>query len=179
MAGRRRRRRRTSAPVRQRFPAAFFLDEDQYTTEFDALANSSSVTHLIVDNSLGFGNEVVHLRKVTMQYAFISITASGSQAVVLAVMRATEGEANIDLGSASAVRDARNENKLLRGPWMLVLDGRQYARTQGKTIILKNLTLDQNDDLKLIVQNESGASLPNPGPHLFVYTKGYYKKVGA
>lgn len=179
MAGRRvRRRRRTSAPVKQRFPAAFFLDEDQLQTEFDSLADGSAVTHKIVDNSVGFGNEVVHLRKITMQYAFVQ-QANGNVNFLLAVIRQGEGGSAIDLGSASAVRDARNENKMLRGPWQLTLDSRQYTRTQGKTIVLKSITIDQNDDLEFQIQNESGFALGSSGPHMNIFTRAYYKKVGA
>lgn len=179
MPRRRRSRRRSSAPVKQRYPSAFFLDEDQLLTDFDSLADASSVTHLIVDNSIGFGNEVVHLNKITTQYAFLNQSAGANANLLIAVMRQNEGESAIDLGSASAVRDARNENKMLRGPWQLTLHGEvKGQRTQGKTLILKDLTLDQNDDLKIIFQNESGAALAAAGPHMYAFTRAYYKKVG-
>ena len=104
--------------MKQKFPYAYVEDMDIYQTLFDALADGASVEHVIIDNSVGFGNEVVHLRKLTMQFGWIAENAGAPMAVLLAIMRDTEGTSPIDLRSTSAVRDARNENKLLRGPWM-------------------------------------------------------------
>lgn len=176
----RRPRKQVAASVKQKFPNAYLLDTDAYGTLFDGFSVGAELEHLIIDNSVGFGGEVVHFKKMTIQFGWINGgTASQALAILMAVVRDTEDTTPIALDSTSAVRDARNENHLLRGPWMRILDGRTNAVTMGKTIVLHDVTLDQNDDLKMIFTNVGTGSFPSPGPHLFVNLRAWYKKVGA
>lgn len=175
----RRAKKPVAASVKQKFPYAYVEDTDSYTTLFDGLANGAEVEHLIMDNSVGFGNEVVHFRKITLQFGWQCQVAGTAMALLMAVMRDTEGTTPIALDSTSAVRDARNENKLLRGPWMMLMSSQLGDRTMGKTLVLRELTLDQNDDLKIVFTNMSGQALNASAHHLYVFMKAWYKKVGA
>ena len=57
--------------------------------------------------------------------------------------------------------------------------GRESTRgpTLLKAIILRGITLDANDDLSLILENMTGATLIAAGPHLYALVKFWYSVV--
>lgn len=80
------------------------------------------------------------------------------RAMLMAVIRQTSGGAVPDIRSEQVVTDLRNENKLLRGPWVRVTcpDAAGVSPNSWiftKSVVLKNLTLDSNDDVEVVFTN--------------------------
>lgn len=174
--GQRRRRKPQAASVKQRFPNAYLLRHATMLTEFDSLADDGIVNVSMVDNSVDLGNAVTHFRKLKFSWSIMHQAAANS-VFQCHVVRHTEGSEPTSY-SESAVRDLRNENKLLRGPWFLAI-GRDLGVNvvNMKPILMKNLTMDENDDLTLAIRNISGAALPATGPHLYNLVSGWYRIV--
>ncbi len=171
-----RRARRPAATVKQRSPATYRQLESAFRTQFDSLADAGIVQMVLIDNSAIAGNKMIRVRKLKLEWTLMPQTAAD---IVLrvGVVRHTEGSPPADLDQ-NTVRDLRNENKLLRGPWMLPPCGDTHRTPfMYKPIRLSGLTLDANDDLSLVFENMTGASLPGAGPHLYALNKFWYSVV--
>ena len=176
MGGRRRRTRRPAATVKQRSPATYRQTEFNYRTQFDSLADAGQVQLLLVDNSAIAGNKMIRVRKLKVEWV-LSVQTEADIVLRAGVVRHTESSPPADLDQ-NTVRDLRNENKLLRGPWMLPVMYRKLGLPfLNKPIILRGITLDANDDLSLIFENMTGAALPAAGPHLYALIKYWYSVV--
>ena len=76
----------------------------------------------------------------------------------MAIVRQSEADSAPALDDRAVIRDLRNEGKLLRGPWMFNTFNADGATdspfsTFLKTIVLKNLTIDENDDIVMCFTN--------------------------
>ena len=154
MAGRKRRRK----PVKQRQPGMAqrpLMRYDQLKSSFSMPATSGAdAAYTLFDNSGVAGNKYVRIAKHQLQW-FMN---SNEQALFyVAVMKQKEGEAAPTLDDEATVRDAKSEGRLIRGPRMI--SNRQpgietanvlHAR---KTIVLKYILLDPNDDLIFALTN--------------------------
>ncbi len=173
----RRRRRPPAAPVKQRFPATYHIQIQDDLTGFDSLADDSIVNTVILDNSVDFGGNVVKIRKAVFRWG-LTLQQAGNTVLLAAVVRHTQGSPPTAY-TETTIRDLRNENHLLRGPWLLVLGSQQPTSVleNMKPIILKNLILDQNDDVTLALQNVGGAALTAAGPHLHWMMTAWYRVI--
>lgn len=167
----RRRKRPPAAAVKQRAPMTYY----QVHTDLvlNSLGAGSSVAMKIVDNSAEVSNEVVNFRKLTMSWYTIMTTSS---AVIWGIVRQTQDGTIPVMSSDSVVRNLRNENHLLRGPSLMPTRPNSDNDQWRKTVVLKNITLDQDDDLLLVVTNLDIA-LASSGNNLHAFMKGWYRVV--
>lgn len=183
MAGRRRRRsRRPAAFQKQRVPSKYFQQVN--TLDLNALASGGDAQLTIVDNSqqiLPTGNIAVKFNKLTIQTEF-DADLSDTRTLLAAVIRHKEGATAHKLDTVNDVRNLRNENQLLRGPWMLqtppyVTGGAHAPFTRYmKTIVLKSVVLDEDDDLVLGITNLSAAFSAN-AERMRNMVRGFYTEV--
>lgn len=170
------RRRRPAATVKQALPYEYVQTHISRLTSFDSLADDAMFREAIIDNSADFSNVLLRVRKVKLEWSLIQQTGADT-ILKLAVTRHPEGSPATDLNETS-IRDLRNENKLLRGPWMLALRNSPVSPVANmKSITLKNLTLDQNDDLSLHFQNMAGSAIQSAGPHLYMLKKMWVRRL--
>lgn len=175
MVGRRRRRRRPSAAAqRQRFPTAYF--EVHQDLNIASLANGGDAVAAVVDNSLDFSpaNSVVNFRKLTLRWYEDMASGLG---IAWAITRELQDVAAPTLDISGTVRDLRNENHLLRGPIFTVTRERGDSPIMRKTMVLKNITLDENDDLRLCVTNMGGGAFSAGTNQFHMLTTGFYRIV--
>lgn len=171
------RARRPAATVKQKFPATYRQNEFAFKSQWDALADAGTVAVTLVDNSAIAGNKMIKIVKLKLEWSML-VQSTADVCLRVAVLRHTEGTLPTDLDQAN-VRDARNENRLLRGPWMLPLMGVTSGSqpTLYKPLILKNIVLDANDDLSLFFENMTGNTLSATGPHFYALIKYWYRVV--
>lgn len=152
MAARGRRSRRPAAFQKQRSPSKYFQQVN--SLDFNALGAGADASLTIVDNSsqiLPSGNQAVKFSKITIQVGLGS-NFTDVRHLLTAVIRHKEGSTAEKLDTVTDVRNLRNENQLLRGPWMLQTFNADANRDTifgsfMKTIVLKNIVLDEDDDL--------------------------------
>ena len=170
-------RRRPAATVKQALPYEYIQTHTSRLTQFDNLADDAVYREPIIDNSADFSNVLLRVRKVKLEWSLMQ-GASDFTVLKLAVTRHPEGTPAADLNQTT-IRDLRNENKLLRGPWMLALPPAtaRVPVANMKSITLKNLTLDSNDDLSLHFQNMGGTALNATGPHLYMLKKMWVRRL--
>ncbi len=162
---------------RQRVPTRYLQTE--LTISLNALAAGGDASDRIFDNSGDFGGEVVRINKLTMQTWMEGM--DDVRPLLVAVVRDTEDVANPSLDVEGTVRDLRNENKLLRGPWHRSTALEASATSNNdliftKTIVMKNIVLDQNDDLKLCVTNIGSVFGATP-QNIHGLVKAYWRTV--
>lgn len=166
-----RRKRAPAAAVKQRAPMTYYQDYE--TLALNSLGLNASDQMLIVDNSAVLSNEVANFRKLAVSWYTDMVTSGG---LLWAIVRRTEGSAVPSLISESQVRNLRNENHLIRGPSFMPTRPGGVDDIWRKTIVLKNITLDQDDDLLLVVTNIVGA-LGSSNNNLHAFMKGWYRVV--
>ncbi len=157
---------------RQRVPTAFFLRAISH--DLESAAVSSDAVSAIVDTSTLLGNEAVKFVKLTIGY-HMDFTTDGH--IILAITRETEDSAAPDLVSLSGLRNLKNEGHMIRGPFFLPTQ-LQGGKWKPKSAVLKNLTLDEDDDLRLCTTiHPSSLAMSSSRNKIIVFAKGYYRTV--
>lgn len=177
-ARRPRRRRRPAQMQKQRVPTRY----EQFVNQVDlnALGSGNDILLDIMNNSSQIGNVVAKFNKITVQTCYDQNMADNRQ-ILVAVIRQGETESAPSLDNRATIRDLRNEGKLLRGPWM-VNTYDQNANIAGpfmnfmKTIVLKNLVVDENDDIVLAITN-LGANFAGSSQIIRNFTKMFFRVV--
>ncbi len=184
MAARGRRVRRTKRPAavqRQRVPTKYeqFLN----LVDLNGLASGADIGLDILNNSSQLGSNVVKVMKATIQTWF-RFNMDDLREILVAVVRHDEADESFALDDRATVRDLRNEGKLLRGPWCLQTVSQATSSVPVvspwgrfmKTIVLKNLVLDEDDDVSLMITNvDSNFAASNQEMRNFV--KVFYRVV--
>ena len=185
MAGRMRGRRRTRRPAafqKQRAPSKYFQQVN--TLDLQSLASGGDASLTIVDNSgqiLPTGNIAVKFNKITIQTSF-DLDLGDSRDLLVAVIRHKEGTTPEKLDTVTDVRNLRNENQLLRGPWMIQTPAYDTSGVATpfdrfmKTIVLKNIVLDEDDDLVMGFTNLDSAFSAN-AERVRNMVRGFYREV--
>lgn len=180
MVGRRRRQKRPVDIRKQRVPTRYYQRLDESSLELNALAVGSEASVKLVDNSVDFTGSVVKFTKLTVQ--IFEIGMDDSRNLLMAIVRDTEDATEITLDTLAAVRDNKQAGKLLRGPWLTgtLVAGRESSRWDRffKTIVMKTLTLDENDDLTLQITNRGPNAFGGTSQIIGIYARGYYRVVG-
>ena len=131
---------------------------------------------VLFDNSGMAGNKYLKIGKMTIQW-FSNFNQQNLFYMIL--YKAKEGSGAILPSDETTVRDLRSEGRLIRGPWTLstVGPGVESSNTmwQRKTIVLQDLLLDPNDDLKLGTELRTQSSTGTN--EIRVFTKTYWKVV--
>lgn len=159
MGARRRRSRRPASMQKQRVPTRY--EQFANTIDLNGFASGADIMLDIMNNSSQIGGVVARFNKITVQTAMESTMVTPNHMLV-AVVRQSETDSAPSLDNRATVRDLRNEGKLLRGPWMFSTFNAD-AQVVGpfgmflKTIVLKNLTVDENDDIVMCFTNLDGA----------------------
>lgn len=150
----RRRSRRPAQMQKQRVPTKY--EQFNNIVDFNALASGGDIMLDVLNNSSQLGNVVAKINKLTMQIA-IHKDMADFRHVLTAIVRQAEGDAAPSLDNRATIRDLRNEGKLMRGPWMFsTFNGDTISGPfEGflKTIVLKNLVVDENDDIVMCFTN--------------------------
>ncbi len=159
MGARRRRSRRPAQMQKQRVPTRYEQFANQ--VDFNALASGGDIMMDIVNNSSQIGNVVARFNKITVQTG-VNETMADQRHILVAVVRQSEGDSAPSLDNRATIRDLRNEGKLLRGPWMFSTYDANGSKDGPftnflKTIVLKNLTVDENDDIVMCFTNLDAA----------------------
>ena len=147
--------------------------QDHSDLVLNSLGVGASTALAIVDNSTLLSNNVVNFRKLTMSWYSLLATDT---AVLWAITRETQGTTAPVLLTDSIVRNLRNENHLIRGPSYMPSRPDSHDTNWRKTVVLKNITLDQDDDLRLVVTNVDTA-FASTGNKVHVFLKGWYRVV--
>lgn len=154
-------RRKPGRETKDRAGARYF--QKVVDIDFNALAAGGDISAVLVDRSAvsGTSNSMTTLTKCKIQWQDVSIV--DERTMFMGVLRDEEslGATGHALDATDTVDDLRDENKLLRGPWMLavgpVTPSAVYDRS-FKTIVLKNVHLDKDQDLYVSFSNYSGGS---------------------
>ena len=130
----------------------------------------------LFDNSGLAGGKYLKIGKMTIQWWM-----DMNQAILLyvAIMKDKEGATTPSLDDESEIRDARSEGRLIRGPWQIStrVPGIETANVlyARKTIVLKDLLLDPNDDLIMVwITRKANTTGTNDIPY---FTRTFWKVV--
>ncbi len=160
----------------QKIASSYFAKDGQVT--LTSLANGGDAMFAIVDNSADLGNSAVKFNKITVQWQGGTVD---QLEITCGVLRLDESEGSPQLDSFAIVKDFRNKGQMLRGPWMVTtVPLGQVAglyTAAGKTIVLKNLFLDKNDDVVFAVTNSSGSAFSGSAQALQMVVRGFYRVV--
>ena len=173
MVGRRRpvgRRRARPRAKQVKVPTNMYVAD----TTFDMSSKSAleNTQFTIFDNSGTAGNKTVVFTKLTVSWGW---EGTDNIPLLLAVMRRNQStSAALDLDDADAIRDAINQNQMLRGPWMIPTSPLDTGFARWKTMVFKKLMLDSNDDLQLEVTPMSATAAAQK---IHLYYKGFYRIV--
>lgn len=132
-----------------------FARYDQAITALVQGASASSVDFaaLMLDNSAITGGTYAIIRKLTFYWSTIETTVTDRGACLVAVMKQKEGSTSIKLDDEAAVRDAQEQKQMLRGPWLIAYRSAPGGGDQDlvvrKTIVLQNVKLGPDDDIRL------------------------------
>ncbi len=164
--------KRPAASVKQRFPANYFVKV--LTVSLASKADSADTLVTLIDNSVDLSGATVHWNKLVVRFHH---ALEGTDAFIVGITRQPQGSSPGALDVADTVRDLRSQNAWLRGPWLIAGNGVGAALTgqMGKAIVLKGLTLDDNDDVNmgLTALGATGAGSQT----LKVLITGFYRKV--
>ncbi len=171
MAGRRRKSKRPAASVKQRFPANYFVKV--MTVNLASKADSSDSLVTVIDNSADLSGITCHWNKLVIRHHYF---LSSDDVFIVGVTRQPQGSSPGSLDIADTIRDLRSQNSWLRGPWLVGGTGSGTTTGHmGKAIVLKGLTLDDNDDLNMGL-TALGATGAN-GQQVRILVTGFYRKV--
>ncbi len=170
MPPRRRKTKRPAAAVKQRFPANYFVKAIGEVT-LASKADGSDTNITILDNSVDLSGATVHWNKLVIRFHF---ELEDSDVFIVGLTRQPQGSSPGALDDADNIRDLRSQNSWLRGPWIVggVLP---TGGVMGKAIVLKGLTLDDNDDVNLGLTAIGATAAGGQGIKLLV--TGFYRKV--
>lgn len=157
-----------------------------HNQDFNALANGGDTGIVLMDNSADFGNSIVNFRKLTLRWhwygADVSNFANDELLVALSKQDEDDTGSYPSLDSEEVVRELRRDNKMVRGPWIIVsprLTTGSYVRPMDllmKPIVLKNLVLGPEEDLIISFTNISNAVLPSSQQTIRFYPMGFVRK---
>lgn len=172
-----RKRSRPAAPRQQRVPTRYNLWED--SVDLNALAADGTLMGEIIDRTVLSANPI-RVTKCTTQIWMEEM--DNIRPILMAIVRQTQGGSIPDIRDKDVVIDLRNENKLLRGPWVRgTMNESQSQRWNDlvftKTIVLKNLTLDANDDVEVIFLNLSGTAFAGTAQRIHWMSRIFWREV--
>ncbi len=171
MPPRRAKAKRPAAAVKQRFPANYFVKV--MTVSLASKADSADIPITLIDNSVDLGGATVHWNKLVVRHHY---QLNSADAFIAGVTRQPQGSSPGPLDVAGTIRDLRSQNAWLRGPWLIAAVGTsQTCGMYGKALVLKGLTLDDNDDVNLGL-TALGATGANSQEVRLLIT-GFYRKV--
>lgn len=135
--------------------------------DFNALASGGDLQVVVVDNSGLFTNSILKWSKLklTLLWEPTDLTSFDDRAIAVMLCKLDQD----DLGTAQSVdveenvRELRRDGKLVRGPWIVHTPNTETSGFHGpysllmKPIILKNFTMDREEDLVFCTTNMSSA----------------------
>ena len=168
-------RRRTRVPHSQQAnPAAYAQIEN--VISLSSMGAGDDVMGPIVDNSVLFGNEFVRVVKAEFEWV-TDITSEGS--LMVAVLKRDESLTTPpSLDDQGTIIDLRSTRSLLRGPWLIPAGMGADATVKRKTIVLKKINLDRDDDIVMAITNHPNSDTTDAGAELQHLTKVWYRKIG-
>lgn len=182
-------RRRTNAPksnigrMLQDYyqPGAVALD-------FNALGSNASTSLALVDNSATYQNAILKWAKLTVRPIWLAAhMRSGvldTRTFAIGILKQDEDNTTeYNLNNQEAVRELRNDGKILRGPWWYTMGetitSGQLRPMEGhmKPIVLKNFVLDREEDLRFAVSHVAGVAFASTAQHLMMHMKGFVRVI--
>lgn len=137
------------------------------TVSIDAAAAGSDFSLLLFDNSTLAGNSYVVIRKITVQWFTSFVTDTQIHA---AVLKKDESAAAESLDSEAVIRDLQEDKQMIRNlgffsthsvPGMAARPVAESTWTWRKTIVMKNLRIGPDDDIKFNFTNVDATSGTN------------------
>lgn len=137
------------------------------TLNLTSLASGGDVEKVLVDNSADFGNKVLVWKKLTIRPIFdaeqlAAGTLQPRTLIHVLYKRDQDDSSVLSADVAEQIRELSNDKKLLRGPWWATTPDLEtsgfipmYAGHM-KPQVLKDVTLDREEDLVWSVTNVSG-----------------------
>ena len=158
-----------------------------HTIDLASLGSGGDVDVVLVDASADFAGAVTVWKKLTIRPIFdaeqLSATTLGARTLIHVLYKRDEDDSSVlSADNAEAIRELSNDKKLLRGPWWSTTPS---LKTSGfipimaghmKAHVLKDVTLDREEDLIWSVTNVSGA-FGAGAQHLDFVMKGYVRVV--
>ena len=157
-------RRRSRVAITKRQPGMGSHPLMRYDQQVGSISVGSSSPgddffYTLFDNSSMAGGKYLKIGKLTLQWW---VDFNQANLVYLAVMKTKEGATTPSLDDEVQIVDARSEGRLVRGPWQI---STQHPYASGtnvlharKTIVLKDLLLDPNDDLLFVLTTRKTSS---------------------
>lgn len=151
-------------------------DQSVATLTIGSSSVGDDFKYTLFDNSSMAGGKYLKIGKMTVQWW---VNFNQDNLVYLAVMKDKEGATTPSLDDETQIRDARSEGRLVRGPWQIatVAPGVSTANVlhPRKTIVLKDLLLDPNDDLIFVLTTrKANTTGTNEIP---IFTRTFWKVV--
>ncbi len=172
-------RRRTSPKSR----AGGILSNYLLTTatfDFNAVGSGTDNQVVILDNSAKFGNIPVRVVKSKTQIMWDADVVD-DRLMIFAVYRAKEGATALSLDDEDVVKNATQAGQFYRRPYLTHSNPQQFAAGGHmdhfwKPLILKNVLLDDDDDLLLGWTNPD-ANWSGSTQTLQTRTEAWWKRV--
>lgn len=155
--------------------------------DFNALASGGDIGALLVDHSAEFASSVMKFRKLTIRWwcQGSDLAAWRCRALAVAVYKQDQDDSAtpLSLDSEEAIQESREEGKMLRGPWVIItpevtVEG--YAPAMSglfKPIVLKNLVLEEENDLVISFTNLDDTAFAASSMIINLQRMGYYRKL--
>lgn len=124
-----------------------------FTKDFQSFASGGELLQVLVDNSALFGNIPVRIVKLKTQMLWGSDVVNEAR-LIMAVYRDTEGATALKLDDEAEVKNATQNGQFYRRPHLTQTNTSAFGAAGHmdhffKPIILKNVLLDDDDDIVL------------------------------
>ena len=130
----------------------------------------------IFDNSTLASGKYLKIGKLTLQW-FMNFNEANI--LHMAVWKDKESNGAPTIDNETTIRDMRSEGRLIRGPWQISSRGPgiESANTihQRKTIVLEDLLLDPNDDLRFGYSVRGPLGTSSGTNDLYISTKTFWR----
>ncbi len=148
--------------------------------DLNALGSGSNKLGAVLDNSSQLGGVTAIIRKITVQLMFDPEDTFDKRLLLLGIVRLKEGSNAIALDDRPTVRDLKTQKQIFRGPWQVHTPTTANSITPYdmslKTLVLKNVAIDDNDDIQLAVTN-MGSAFSASTQVVKYFTRLYYRVI--
>ena len=138
----------------------YFLSAE--SIDFNVFASGADLNDTLFDNSVDAGNVPVRIVKLKAQIWW-DMNVSSERALLMAVYRETQDATPLQLDVEADVKNATQNGQFFRRPVVTHTNIANYGLGMGhmdhffKTLILKNILLDDDDDLVIGFTNQDSA----------------------
>lgn len=157
-----------------------------HNQDFASLASGGDIAVTLVDNSADFTNSILKWAKLTLRWTWEPTDMSVFEPrdlLVGIIKRDQDSSAVPSLDSEEAIRELRNDKKLVRGPWIITTP---RINTSGfvppmmslmKPIVLKNFVMDREEDLLITFTNVNASAFSATSQVVKIWPQGFVRVI--